>query len=115
MKYQVYVGEQHIGQTDFEMKDVGMSVYMGLFAPLPAYELFRAFFQSYLDYNTKGVSESPELAVFFQKLESLGLSIQRDDGIKIPTSWIQIFDYSAHIPGDNELEIHAQVTDPSKL
>lgn len=92
-----------------------MSVYMGVFNPTPSYDDFRPFFQSYLDCNSKGISDNQELDAFFQKLESLGLSIQRDGGIEIPTSWIQIFDYSTHIPGDNELEIHAQVIDPSKL
>lgn len=115
MNYQVYAGAQYIGQTNLEMKDEGMSVYMGLFVPLPAYDVFRPLFQSYLDCDTKGIAKDPQLDAFFQKLESLCLSIQKEDGMKIPTSWIQIFDYSAHIPGDNELEIHAQVTDRSKL
>ena len=115
MKYRVYAGSKLIGQTDLEDKDDGMSVYTGLFKPTPAYDAFQPLFQSFFDNDLKSGPPNPQQEIFFQRLESLNLIIRKEDGTQIPTSWIQIVDFSKHIPGDDKLEINAQVSDPAIL
>lgn len=117
MKFKVFSGGSCIGETNLESRDEGMSVSVGVFMPTEKYEDVRPIFQAFNDIlEEKDFGLQSKLRDEWQaKIADLDLKIKKWDDIQVPTGWIQIYDFSAHIFGDEELEIHAHVTEPPKL
>jgi len=117
MKYKVYSGTDYIGETNLETRDEGMSVSVGVFFPTDEYEIVRPIFQSFNDILVeKEFDQQNKLRDEWQnQLTDLSLKLIRWDDVEVPTGWIQIYDFTAHVPGDCDLEIHVQVIEPTRL
>lgn len=94
-----------------------MSISIGLLVPTEKYEQIRSVFQAFNDIQEeKNQYQQAKMQRLWQtQIDSLCLTVQRSDGVIIPTGWIQIYDFAAHTVGDDELEIHAHVIEPAKL
>ena len=113
MKYRIRCNGKVIAETDFGGEDRGMSVAIGRWRPMPAYEEVRAIFQALADaepaYQSAPVDER-RLLECRARVEALTLSLESADGTRIETGWIDLRDYS-QIAGDEGRDVSAHVTD----
>lgn len=101
--FQIWRGDQLIGESDLEMRDSGMNVYSGRFYAQPAYHQVRSIFKIFSDaLDHAGDVHNTMAHEYYRQRDELGLSISRRDGSRLSAEWIHIVDVTDDL---DELQI----------
>ncbi len=112
MIYRVLTNGQLIGTARLEQADASMGVALGRFDPAPAFELVRPVFLMQVEAmgHARDPLDQTELEEYWRARDALHLTLQAEDGRIVPTSWINITDWS-NLGLDEPCEITAQIPD----
>jgi len=112
MIYRVLTNGQLIGTARLEQADASMGVALGRFDPAPAFELVRPVFLMQVEAMSQAREslDQTQLEEYWQAQDALLLTLQTEEGRIVPTSWINITDWS-NLGSDEPCEITAQIPD----
>ncbi len=112
MIHRVLSNGRLIGTARLEQADAAMGVALGRFDPAPAFELVQSVFL--MQVEAMGHAREPldqtKLEEYWQARDALHLTLQAEDGRIVPTSWINITDWS-HLGSEEPCEIEVQIPD----
>jgi hypothetical protein len=83
-----------VGWFLFHGTDASMGMIVGGFEPGPGYPALAPLFRELTAALSHGVGTPPPHSLFAQR-DALALRLVREDGVRIETSWIMIYDYPA--------------------
>ncbi len=114
MAYTVRVRGVDIGRSELENHDPGMGVAYGAFRPGAGYELVQDIFRLYADAAPNdglGTRDEEKLERYYAARDALGLELVDKSGKLVPTTAIDISDYSKEA-GTGAYEIMVYLTHP---
>lgn len=112
-QYRFFCNGELIGFSDLGSRDPDMGVASGQFTPAHGYSRVQGVFRLFAKAQSEaGPPDEGMLAKYYQARDQLGLTVETEAGVVVPTDIVHITDFRDEID-ESACEVEVHVTDPA--